>query len=156
MELRFVDPNNQDFADLAAQLDAYYFQLVGEVHLRYAAYNLPQNFNRLAVVYENDTAIACGCWKTLDEETAEIKRIFVLPTHRRKGAATLILRTLEQDLIASGYQRIILETARTTSDSHALYLSLGYQEIQYYGSPAGAENCRCFEKKIVQKGSVSS
>ena len=148
MEIRFVDPKNQDFAHLAELLDAYYFQLVGDVHLRYAAYNRPENFNCLTVVYEDNAAIACGCWKALDETTAEIKRIYVLPEHRRKGAASMIICTLEENISLSGYSRIILETARTTADSESLYLSLGYREIDYYGSPAGAENCRCFEKTI--------
>ena len=48
-----------------------------------------------------------------------------------------------------GYGKILLETARTTGDSKALYLSLGYKEIPYYGSPAGAENCRCFLKEVL-------
>ena len=43
---------------------------------------------------------------------------------------------------------MLLETARTTADSEQLYLSLGYQKMAYYGSPAGADNCLCFEKEI--------
>ena len=92
--------------------------------------------------------IACGCWKVIDTESAEVKRIYVLPEYRRKGAATQIIRTLEEDILRSGRTRIILETARTTADSAALYTSLGFREIDYYGSPAGAENCRCFEKQV--------
>ena len=42
----------------------------------------------------------------------------------------------------------MLETARTTPGSAALYRALGYRETDYYGSPAGAENCLCFEKDI--------
>ena len=148
MEIRFVDPKNQDFAHLAELLDAYYFQLVGDVHLRYAAYNRPENFNCLTVVYEDNAAIACGCWKALDEETAEIKRIYVLPTYRRRGAASMIVNVLEEDISKTGRRHIILETARTTPDSAALYRSLGYQVVDYYGSPAGADNCLCFEKNL--------
>ena len=44
--------------------------------------------------------------------------------------------------------KAIRETARTTEDSAALYTKLGYRVIPYYGSPAGAENCLCFEKNL--------
>ena len=148
MELRIVDADNRDFQMLTEQLDAYYMEIVGEVQLRYAAVNYPKNFACRAVVYEDGTPIACGCWKAVDGTAAEIKRIYVVPEHRRKGAAKLVIRAMEADIAANGRRRIILETARTTGDSASLYLSLGYRETDYYGSPAGAENCRCFEKLI--------
>ena len=148
MELRFVDTKNADFAALTKLLDDYYFELVGEVQLRYADANRPENFASLAVVYEGEQAVACGCWKKVDDTTAEIKRIYVLPEWRRKGAARLLLRELEKSAAAAGKTRAVLETAPTTEDSHTLYLSSGYRIIDYYGSPAGAENCLCFEKML--------
>lgn len=148
MELRFVNAENQDYAMLAQKLDEYYFELVGDVHLRYAEANKPQNFACLVVVYEEDAPIACGCWKAVDPQTAEIKRIYVLPEHRRKGAASKIVKALEENLAATGRCHIVLETARTTPDSAALYSSLGYKIVDYYGSPAGADNCLCFEKNL--------
>lgn len=148
MELRFVDAKSADYRMLAQKLDDYYFSLVGDVHLRYAEANRPENMACLIVAYDGDVPMGCGCWKAVDETTAEVKRIYVLPQYRRQGVASAIIRKLEESIRASRYQRILLETARTTSDSHALYLSLGYREIGYYGSPAGAENCRCFLKDI--------
>lgn len=148
MELRFVSPKCPDYAMLAKKLDEYYISLVGDVHLRYASINDPKNMACIIVAYEGSTPIGCGCWKAVDEETAEVKRIYVLPDYRRRGVASAIIDLLESHICASGYQKVLLETARTTGDSKALYLSLGYREIPYYGSPAGAENCRCFLKEI--------
>ena len=148
MELRYVDAKNADFAALTKKLDEYYFALVGDVHLRYAEFNRPEHFACRAVVYENDTPIACGAWKVVDDTSAELKRIYVLPEHRRKGAAKLIIRVMEENAASTGRTRMILETARTTADSAFLYLSLGYHEMDYYGSLAGADNCRCFEKDL--------
>lgn len=148
MELRFVDAKSTDFAALTKKLDEYYFELVGDVHLRYAEFNRPENFACLAVVYEDSVPIACGAWKVEDEHSAELKRIYVLPEHRRKGAAKLLIRALEEHAASTGRTRMILETARTTADSASLYLSLGYREMDYYGSLAGADNCLCFEKDL--------
>lgn len=148
MEIRYVGPDCADFRRLAALLDAYYFTLVGDIQLKYAEPNRPENMNALVVAYEGETAIACGAWKAIDEKTAEIKRIFVDPQHRRKGAASSVIRALEENVLASGRNNLILETAVDTSGSHALYQSLGYKLRDYYGSPAGADNCMCFHKEM--------
>lgn len=147
MEIRFVSPQSEDFRRLADALDDYYFTLVGDIQLQYAQPNRPENMSALVVAYEDGHPIGCGAWKAVDKVTAEIKRIFVSAPHRRKGVASAIIRTLEADAAASGRQKLILETAVDTQNSHKLYLSLGYQIREYYGSPAGAENCLCFEKE---------
>ena len=79
---------------------------------------------------------------------AGFKRIYIAPEFRRKGVASAVITALEQDAAKHGFTKAILETARTTEDSAALYTKLGYRVIPYYGSPAGAENCLCFEKNL--------
>ena len=146
-EIRFVSARSQDFRALAAKLDAYYFTLVGDIQLQYAEPNRPENMSALVVAYDGKVPIACGAWKAIDDSTAEIKRIFVEPQYRRKGVARAVIQTLEDHAAFTGHSKLILETAVDTTGSHRLYLSLGYQIRQYYGSPAGADNCLCFEKE---------
>jgi len=148
VELRFVEPQSPDYAMLAKKLDEYYFTLVGDVHLRYAEVNRPENMACRIVAYDGERPVACGCWKPIDEKAAEVKRIYVLPEYRRRGLASRFIDRLEGEIAAAGYTTAILETARTTEDSRELYLSLGYELIDYYGSPAGAENCLCFRKSL--------
>ena len=148
MNISFVAASSPDFRMLAAKLDAYYFELVGDIQNRYAEVNRPENMTALAVAYEDGAPIACGAWKHIDETTAELKRLFVLPEFRRKGVARRMIAVLEGNAAAAGIRRMILETAVDTTDSHKLYLSAGYQVTDYYGSPAGAENCLCFYRDI--------
>lgn len=148
LELRFVDAENTDLHDLCAALDDYYFSLVGEVQSRYAPYNLPHLFGCRVVAYEDGQPAGCGAWKKIDDATFEVKRIYIAPEFRRKGIASAIISALEQDAAKHGFTKVILETAPMTGDSAALYRKLGYHEIPYYGSPAGAENCLCFEKNL--------
>lgn len=148
LKITFVSVDSRDFKALAERLDAYYFSLVGDIQNRYAETNRPENMTALAVAYEEGTPIACGAWKHIDETTAELKRLFVLPEFRRKGVARRMIAVLEGNAAAAGIRRMILETAVDTTDSHKLYLSAGYQVTDYYGSPAGAENCLCFYRDI--------
>ena len=148
MTICFVSPSSPDFRMLADKLDAYYFELVGDIQSRYAEPNRPENMTALAVAYEDGTPIACGAWKRLDDATAELKRLYVLPEFRRKGVARGMIAVLEENAASAGIRHMILETAVDTADSHQLYLSAGYQITDYYGSPAGAENCLCFCKEL--------
>lgn len=148
MEIKRVDAENEELLALAHALDEYYFRVVGEVQKKYARYNDPHGMGCRMVAYENGRAVGCGCWKAKDAHTAEIKRIYIVPEYRRRGVASEVICALEQDAAQHGYVQAVLETARTTKDSAALYLKLGYQVMPYYGSPAGAENCLCFEKML--------
>ena len=148
MKITFVSVDSRDFKALAERLDAYYFSLVGDIQNRYAETNRPENMTALAVAYEEGTPIACGAWKRIDGATAELKRLYVLPEYRRRGAASSLIAALEADAAAAGIRRMILETAVDTADSHRLYLSAGYRIMDYYGSPAGAENCLCFHMEL--------
>lgn len=148
MEIKFVDAENADLHLLAAKLDEYYFEIVGEVHKRYAKYNDPHLFGCRAVAYIGGKPAGCGCWKRIDERSVEVKRIYVMPEYRRQGVASAVIGAVERDAAQHGYTHAILETARTTADSAALYLKLGYRVMLYYGSPAGADNCLCFEKEL--------
>ena len=147
MDIRFVGPESRDFRALAAELDAYYFSIVGDIQNRYAHVNRPENMQALAVVYDGQMPVAIGAWKRIDEKTVEIKRIYVRPAYRRQGVASALISALEDHGAQAGAVQFILETARNTDSSHQLYLSLGYKIIDYYGSPAGAENCLCFYKE---------
>jgi len=146
MTISFVQPSSPDFRNLAAKLDAYYFELVGDIQNRYAEVNRPEKMTALAVAYEQDIPVACGAWKRIDERTAELKRLYVLTDYRCRGVARKLIGALEENAAAAGIDRMILETAVDTTDSHKLYLSAGYRVREYYGSPAGAENCLCFRR----------
>lgn len=148
LELRFVDAENRDFHDLTAKLDEYYFMLVGEVRSATPSTTCRICLTGRIVAYEDGKPAGCGAWKKIDEGTFEVKRIYIAPEFRRKGVASAVIAALEQDAVKHGFNKAILETARTTEDSAALYTKLGYRVIPYYGSPAGAENCLCFEKNL--------
>lgn len=148
MRIEFVTADSRDFRMLAEKLDAYYFELVGDIQLRYAEPNRPENMTALAVAYMDGIPAGCGAWKRMEGTDAELKRLYVLPEYRRCGVARSLIGALERDAVAKGIRTMILETAVDTTDSHKLYLSAGYLPREYYGSPAGEENCRCFYKAL--------
>jgi GNAT superfamily N-acetyltransferase len=59
---------------------------------------------------EDDVAIGTACMRRIGPDTAEIKRMFVHPAHRRAGLGREMLETLIEAAEAAGYQRIRLDS----------------------------------------------
>jgi GNAT superfamily N-acetyltransferase len=104
---------------------------------------------RFVVVYDGDEPIACGAIRRHDDETAEIKRMWVRPSARGRGVARLILDELESSAWALGYRAIVLETGLRQPEAIALYESHGYTPIPNYGFYRDSPLSRCYRKSLV-------
>ena len=98
------------------------------------------------MVYENEEVVGCGAFKKFDDNTAEIKRMFVHPNHRNKGIAKFVLTELELWANDLGFISFILETSPKLTSAIALYEKTGYQLIPNYGQYIGVENSICMKK----------
>lgn len=90
--------------------------------------------------------VGCGALRRMDEQTVEVKRMYVAPDARRLGIAWRILCELERLATAHGYTRIILETGSRQPEALALYESSGYQRTANYGRYVDNPEAVCFEK----------
>jgi len=86
----------------------------------------------LLVARANGASAGCVCLRPLDDETAEIKRLYVRDAFRGAGVG----RALVSELIAlargSGYTRLRLDTHSTMTPAQNLYRSFGFAEIPAY------------------------
>jgi GNAT superfamily N-acetyltransferase len=79
---------------------------------------------------------AVGAIRRFDEDTAEIRRVFVAPEHRGRGAGRTLLAVLEEAARAAGYARARLDTGSRQPEALALFRSAGWQPIaDYNGNP---------------------
>lgn len=132
MRLNRTDSNDKDFLFLADLLNKELTAIYGDIQVEYEQYNRLGHIETVLVIYHNELPVACGCFKQYDAKTAEIKRMFVLNEHRRKGIAAQILNELEYWAKQAGFIQIILETGNRQPDSIALYTKAGYQQIANY------------------------
>ncbi|MEV4757981.1 GNAT family N-acetyltransferase [Micromonospora sp. NPDC049559] len=93
-------------------------------------------------------AVACGALQPLDAETAEVKRIYVRPAHRRRGIAGQLLAALEELAYLAGHTVLRIETRRYSPAAIGLYTSSGYGRIPAYGEYASDPYSVCFEKRL--------
>jgi len=101
----------------------------------------------LFVVFKEDHAVACGALRELDEQTCELKRIFIRPAHRGTGLGRKITVDLMQHGRENGYKLVRLDTLRCLTPARTLYKSLGFQEIPPYND-AGNNDVVYYERNL--------
>lgn len=136
------------FVALVHHLDAYLAHIDGDEHAFYAQYNKIAALQNVVVALDVDTPIGCGAFKPFDENTVEIKRMYVVPERRGEGVAAQVLTELECWASELGYTRCVLETGLRMPDAVAFYTNNGYRRMENFGQYAGMDNSVCFEKII--------
>ena len=143
-----TNSENRDFIDLVKLLDADLAIRDGEDHPFYAQFNTIDKIRYVVLAYEDGHPLGCGAIKEYGAETMEIKRMFVLPSSRKKGIATKILSELEKWASELLYAKCILETGKKQPEAIGLYERNGYTRVPNYGQYAKMENSVCFEKVL--------
>ncbi|MCF0064240.1 GNAT family N-acetyltransferase [Dyadobacter chenwenxiniae] len=121
-----TNSENPDFKKLTDQLDDELCAIYNTNKADYEEYNLITNLPTVILAYDNDTVIGCGCFKIYDENTIELKRMFVTPAFRGKGIASSMVRKLEHWAIELGFRNAVLETGTGQPEAIAMYHKLGY------------------------------
>jgi len=141
-----TNAENKDFQKLVGELDADLNIRDGEEHAFYAQFNTINRLNHVIVAYDNELAIGCGAIKTFSADSVEMKRMFVQPSRRGQGIASIVLKELEQWAVELNYSRCVLETGKKQPEAIALYQKNGYSVIPNFGQYENVENSMCFEK----------
>jgi GNAT superfamily N-acetyltransferase len=100
------------------------------------------------VGFENGRPVACGGISRYDDETAELRRMYVVPAARGRGLSRELLAAIEYSARSLGYAMLRLETGNRQTAAIGLYRSAGFEPIDRYGPFAGDERSLCFEKRL--------
>ncbi len=143
-----TDSSNTDFKALVALLDADLALRDGEENVFYAQFNDIATLKHCVVYYENHIPVGCGALKPFDDNSMEIKRMYVAMDYRRKGIASLLLKELEKWAKELGYSACVLETGLRQPEAISLYEKNKYQCIPNYPPYEQMANSVCFRKLI--------
>jgi GNAT superfamily N-acetyltransferase len=78
----------------------------------------------------------------------EIKRMYVVDGHRRRGLSRLLLAELEATARAAGLGRLRLETGYAQPEAIALYETSGYRPVEKFGVYRDEPGARCYGKTL--------
>ena len=102
----------------------------------------------MIVIYREGEAIAGGAYRLYDEETVEIKRVYLRPDFRGRGVGKELLRRLEADARIKGFRYAVLETGELLEEAVGLYKKFGYKVIPNYGPYVDMPQSLCMKKKL--------
>ena len=140
---------NPYFRQLVHDLDRYLAIRNGAANDFFVQFNQIDSLKQVVVAYLNNIPVGCGAIKPYDEQSMELKRMFVPSSQRGKGVASAVLRELESWAKELGATRCILETGRDMQDAVNLYQKCGYTIIPNYGQYTDVEDSICFEKIFI-------
>ncbi len=102
----FTDPSmNPDLFDIAASFAAGIF----------------------LVAFDEQTLVGTGALLPVGDATGQIQRMHTKASHRGRGIGSAVLAALEQQAIALGHERLVLETNVDWPDAIRFYAGHGYR-----------------------------
>jgi len=86
------------------------------------------------IVDDDHRPVGVGAFRPLGDDVAEIKRMYLRPAMRGRGAGAALLDTLIARALSAGYSRVRLDSHRASMGiAIKLYRSRGFVEIPAYG-----------------------
>lgn len=93
-------------------------------------FTLPSGCYSFAMI---DGRVAGGVgFRTIDETTAEVKRLYVRPHYQGLQLGRQLMVYLLEKLNCLGYQRVVLDAVPPTAKAQLLYQQLGFYQIEPY------------------------
>jgi len=120
----------------------------GATHFRLDPQEVTEGNGAFLIAYANEKAIGCGAIRKLENDTAEIKRMYVAPEARRTGIGRKILEALEEEGRRLGARRLLLETGERQIDAMGLYIKAGFLRIPPFGEYVGSPLSVCMAKEL--------
>ena len=86
----------------------------------------------LLVAAMDGNAVGCVALRQLDDESCEMKRMYVGEAGRGQGVGRVLGEAVIQRAGDLGYAAILLDTSVEQHEAIALYRSLGFEEVEPY------------------------
>jgi ribosomal protein S18 acetylase RimI-like enzyme len=82
------------------------------------------------LVMFREQVAGCGGYRRYDDQTCELKRIYVRPDVRGMGFGKMLSEDLLRRALEHGYRRAVLDTLATMHAAQEMYQSLGFREMR--------------------------
>jgi GNAT superfamily N-acetyltransferase len=109
-----------------------------------AGYDPPDG--AFVVARAGEATVGCGAVVFLDDETAEVKRMWISSEVRGRGLGKRLLAHLEDEARRGGRSTVLLDTNGALTEAIAMYEAAGYRATTRYNDNPYAE--RWFSKHL--------
>lgn len=127
--IKEVNYDNIDFQRLCQKLDDFQNLIFPErVNLPMSALDGLEKLEKILLIYDGNLAIASGGLKPVNDEIAELSRMYTDNNYRGQGLAKILIQKILDYAKEKGYKKIILDTWQESQSARKLYTSLGFKE----------------------------
>jgi GNAT superfamily N-acetyltransferase len=128
----FVAWHRERHTDDLDLIDAYFDEAAWDEEVSRLPGDYAQPDGVLLLAVEAGISLGCAAFRRLDDETCELKRMFVPPMARGGGVGRALAESVLDHARKAGYRRMCLDTSVQQTEAIALYRSLGFEEIPAY------------------------
>ncbi len=100
------------------------------------AAHYPEEDGGILLAEEQDTIMGTVALNRVDEDRGEIRRLFVLPEHQKKGLGKKLMQAALELAKTKPYRTILLDTFREQPGPQALYRAFGFAECEPFNDYA--------------------
>lgn len=138
--ITLVSAESRERVALARELFREYADAIG-VSLEYQGFTaelaaLPSPYTpphgALLIAQVDGETAGCVALRRLDDETGEMKRLYVRPAFRSSGLGRRFVEAIIQRARSAGYAALRLDTLPSMAAAQGLYRKLGFIEIAAY------------------------
>ena len=100
---------------------------------------------RLLLAFYNGLPAGCVALKKIDDQSCEMKRMFVYPEFHGKGIGYALAKAVIDEAKKIGYSNMKLDTSIRQIEAQKLYQSFGFKNTEaYYELPEKMKNWLVF------------
>ncbi|OXA92505.1 GNAT family N-acetyltransferase [Flavobacterium hercynium] len=148
ISIEIISPNDEKASSIIDELSSNLFVRFGSDGKN--SFTDWENDNSkfvFAVAVQDNEIVGCGAIRPIDENVAEVKRMYSkLP---RKRIGKMILSFLEDKAKIIGYTNLVLETRLKNDEAVSFYQKQGYKVISNYGKYKDRPEAICFGKSLI-------
>jgi putative acetyltransferase len=150
IEIEPTDARSPDLVGLLNALDTFLNATCGaERNHGSPVERLAQDDTQMFVARYGGQAVGCAGLQVFGDGSGEVKRMYVLPTHRGTGVGSQLLARVEEAAIAANVPILRLETTEVLPEAQALYRAKGFIPCEAYG-PYIANPINLYFKKLLE------
>lgn len=137
-----------EYTNMLVRLDPLFQESLDEQNYSEEMEHLEDKYGfpdgRLYLLMDREKPAASIALHKIDEQTCELKRLYVKPEYRRQGIAEKLLDRIIEEAHETGYSYMVLDTMPALKEAIRLYEKKGFYRIEKY-------NNNPFEKMLFYK-----